>query len=99
MKTEKKTRFFVAPVTVEDGTLTADIAAGLISVRVTDAVDRMPSGLRAAEVFAVWEVAEKGQHATDIARMCRPDRLLIHVGGGEMLRLADEYRIEMGTEN
>ncbi|MEU9405542.1 hypothetical protein AB0E08_07545 [Streptomyces sp. NPDC048281] len=87
----------VAPVAVEDGELYADLDEGKVSKHLTDAIDRMKAGLRGGEIFAVWdfETRPNPRQAAAAARTERPARALVHVGGGEMLQLADVYRLDM----
>lgn len=87
----------VAPVAVEDGDLIADLDEGKVSSSMTAAVDRMTAGLRAGELFAVWDFDQRPNPsvAAEIARATRPNQMLVHVGGGELLKLAEEYRIAL----
>jgi hypothetical protein len=87
----------VAPVTVRDGELFADLDESKVSSSMTAAVDRMKAGLRAGEVFAVWDFKQRPNPvvAAEVALGARPARLLVHVGGGELLQLAEEYRIAL----
>lgn len=91
---------FVAPVRAADGDLFADLDEGKTAKRVTDAVDRMTGGLRPAAMYAVWEFEERPNpvQAADAARSERPARVLVHVGGGELLEIADSYRLQLQVE-
>lgn len=87
----------VAPVTVENGELTADLDDAKTSVRVTDAVDRIIGGMHPGNLYAVWEFTERPNpaDADATARDERPARILVHPGRGELLQLADAYRLHL----
>jgi hypothetical protein len=93
----KPTHFLVAPVSTEGGDILADLGESKVSASITGAVDRMQAGLRAGEVFAAWEFTKRPNpaEADESARYRRPDRLFVHVGGGQLMTLADEYRIAL----
>jgi hypothetical protein len=88
---------FVAPVTVKDGELTAHTDDGKISVRITDAVDRIVGGMHPGNLYAVWEFEERPNpaQAATTAQQERPARILVHPGHGELLQLADRYRLDL----
>jgi hypothetical protein len=88
---------FVAPVTHTGGDLVADLDEGKTSVRINDAVDRISGGMRPASMYAVWEFEERPNpvQAADRARDERPAHILVHVGDGELLEIADSYRLQL----
>jgi hypothetical protein len=88
---------YVAPVTAEDGELIADLDDGKTSVKATDAIDRIPGGIRPGSLYAVWDFDSRPNpaEALSAAREERPARILVHVGGGEMLQLDDSYRLHL----
>ncbi|MDQ1041524.1 hypothetical protein QFZ75_008026 [Streptomyces sp. V3I8] len=88
----------VARVTVHaDGEMSTDLDESKVSSSITGAVDRMPSGLRGAEVFAVWDFEQRPNpaEAADAARQERPARILVHVGNGILKQLTDTYRLDL----
>jgi hypothetical protein len=88
---------FVAPVESVDGDLIADVLQGKRSVRITDAVDRLPGGIRAASMYAVWDFPASASHDQVAVALHteRPARILIHVSNGELLEIADHYRLQL----
>ncbi|MCP9209590.1 hypothetical protein [Streptomyces cucumeris] len=87
----------VALVDVTDGEMTTDLDESKVSSSITAAVDRIPAGLRAGEVFAVWDFEKRPTpaDAAAAARERRPARVLTHVGGGILIQLADAYRLDL----
>lgn len=89
---------FVAAVTVHPGgELSCDLAESTVSSSITAAVDRLPGGLRRAEVFAVWDFEQRSHlaQAVEEARQVRPARILAHLGGGVLKPPHDALRLEL----
>lgn len=88
----------VATVTVDsNGEMSTDLSDSKVSSSITAAVDRLSVGLRGGEVFAVWDFEQRPDpaRAAEEARQTRPARILVHVGSGTLVQLADAYRLDL----
>lgn len=93
---------FVAPVRLKGGRLYANTGEGRISVRLGDAIDRLPGGLQPGGICAVWTFERRPSpaEAVRVAHEVRVNRLLVYIGSSnELLQLDPSYNLQIQIES